>query len=80
PAEIRHSMTGFREALLFTHRGMSGPAILQISSYWREGDEIVVAIEPDIDIAAHLKTARQLHGRQSPQTALGDILPKRLAQ
>ena len=80
PAEIRHGRTAFREALLFTHRGLSGPAILQISSYWREGDEIVVAIEPDIDIAAHLKRAKQLNGRQSPQTALGDILPKRLAQ
>ncbi|MBY5458278.1 NAD(P)/FAD-dependent oxidoreductase [Rhizobium leguminosarum] len=80
PGEIRHGRTAFREALLFTHRGLSGPAILQISSYWREGDEIVVAIEPDIDIAAHLKTAKQLNGRQSPQTALGDILPKRLAQ
>ncbi|MGM4878558.1 NAD(P)/FAD-dependent oxidoreductase [Rhizobium leguminosarum] len=80
PAEIRYGRTAFREALLFTHRGLSGPAILQISSYWREGDEIVVAIEPDIDIAAHLKTAKQLNGRQSPQTALGDILPKRLAQ
>ncbi|TAX58880.1 NAD(P)/FAD-dependent oxidoreductase [Rhizobium leguminosarum] len=79
-AEIRHGRTAFREALLFTHRGLSGPAILQISSYWREGDEIVVSIEPDIDIAAHLKTAKQLKGRQSPQTALGDILPKRLAQ
>jgi predicted flavoprotein YhiN len=41
PAEIRHGKTAFREALLFTHRGLSGPAILQISSYWREGDEIV---------------------------------------
>ncbi|MBX5188368.1 NAD(P)/FAD-dependent oxidoreductase [Rhizobium sp. NZLR3b] len=80
PAEIRHDRTAFREALLFTHRGLSGPAILQISSYWREGDEIVVSIEPDIDIAAHLKTAKQRNGRQSPQTALGDILPKRLAQ
>ncbi|API53230.1 hypothetical protein BMW22_17855 [Rhizobium leguminosarum] len=80
PVEIRHGRTGFREALLFTHRGLSGPAILQISSYWREGDEVVVSIEPDIDIAAHLKTAKQLNGRQSPQTALGDILPKRLAQ
>ncbi|MBY3039304.1 NAD(P)/FAD-dependent oxidoreductase [Rhizobium laguerreae] len=80
PAEIHHGRTGFREALLFTHRGLSGPAILQISSYWREGDEVVVSIEPDIDIAAHLKTAKQLNGRQSPQTALGDILPKRLAQ
>ncbi|ARQ08831.1 flavoprotein-like protein [Rhizobium etli] len=80
PAEIRHGRTAFREALLFTHRGLSGPAILQISSYWREGDEIVVAVEPDIDISAHLKTAKQLNGRQSAQTALGEILPKRLAQ
>uniref|UniRef100_UPI003F28F133 NAD(P)/FAD-dependent oxidoreductase n=1 Tax=Rhizobium sp. F40D2 TaxID=3453141 RepID=UPI003F28F133 len=80
PAEIRHGRTAFREALLFTHRGLSGPAILQISSYWREGDEIVVSVEPDIDIGAHLKTAKQLNGRQSPQTALSDILPKRLAQ
>lgn len=79
-AEIRHGRTAFREALLFTHRGLSGPAILQISSYWREGDEIVVAVEPDVDISAHLKTAKQLNGRQSAQTALGDILPKRLAQ
>ncbi|ANL70811.1 flavoprotein-like protein [Rhizobium phaseoli] len=80
PAEIRHGKTAFREALLFTHRGLSGPAILQISSYWREGDEIILAIEPDIDIAAQLKTAKQLNGRQSAQTALGEILPKRLAQ
>ncbi|ANM09187.1 MULTISPECIES: NAD(P)/FAD-dependent oxidoreductase [unclassified Rhizobium] len=80
PAEIRHGRTAFREALLFTHRGLSGPAVLQISSYWREGDEIVVAIEPDIDIGGHLKTAKQVNGRQSAQTALGDILPKRLAQ
>ncbi|WP_106796792.1 NAD(P)/FAD-dependent oxidoreductase [Rhizobium sp. H4] len=80
PAEIRHGKTAFREALLFTHRGLSGPAILQISSYWREGDEIVLAIEPDIDIAAQLKRAKQLNGRQSAQTALGEILPKRLAQ
>ncbi|MBX4892745.1 NAD(P)/FAD-dependent oxidoreductase [Rhizobium bangladeshense] len=80
PAEIRHGRTAFREALLFTHRGLSGPAVLQISSYWREGDEIVVAVEPDVDIVAQLKTAKQLNGRQSAQTALGEILPKRLAQ
>ena len=80
PAEIRHGKTGFREALLFTHRGLSGPAILQISSYWREGDEITIEIEPDIDILAHLKQARQENGRQSAQTALAEILPKRLAQ
>ena len=80
PAEIRHGKTAFREALLFTHRGLSGPAILQISSYWREGDAITIDIEPDVDIAAHLKKAKQVNGRQSAQTALGEILPKRLAQ
>ncbi len=80
PAEIRHGKTAFREALLFTHRGLSGPAILQISSYWREGDAITVDIEPEIDLAAHLKRAKQVNGRQSAQTALGEILPKRLAQ
>jgi predicted Rossmann fold flavoprotein len=80
PAEIRHGKTAFREALLFTHRGLSGPAILQISSYWREGEEITVVIEPDIDILALLKKAKQANGRQSAQTALAEILPKRLAQ
>ncbi|WP_416065480.1 NAD(P)/FAD-dependent oxidoreductase [Rhizobium sp. ZK1] len=80
PAEIRHGKTAFREALLFTHRGLSGPAILQISSYWREGDAITIDIEPDVDIAAHLKRAKQANGRQSARTALGEILPKRLAQ
>ncbi len=80
PAEIRHGKTAFREALLFTHRGLSGPAILQISSYWREGEEITVVIEPDVDLLALLKKAKQLNGRQSAQTALAEILPKRLAQ
>jgi predicted Rossmann fold flavoprotein len=80
PAELRHGKTAFREALLFTHRGLSGPAILQISSYWREGDEITVDIEPDIDLMAHLKAAKQANGRQSAQTALSEVLPKRLAQ
>ncbi|MBB3540185.1 MULTISPECIES: NAD(P)/FAD-dependent oxidoreductase [unclassified Rhizobium] len=80
PAEIRHGKTAFREALLFTHRGLSGPAILQISSYWREGDDITVDIEPDIDLLEHLKAAKRANGRQSAQTALAEILPKRLAQ
>ncbi len=80
PAEIRHGKTTFREALLFTHRGLSGPAILQISSYWREGDEIVLTLEPDRQIADLLKTARKVNGRQTLHTALAEILPKRLAQ
>lgn len=80
PAEIRHGKTGFREALLFTHRGLSGPAVLQISSYWREGDEIFVSLEPDIDFLAVLKTARRENGKQALQTVLSLHLPKRLAQ
>ncbi|POO56590.1 NAD(P)/FAD-dependent oxidoreductase [Agrobacterium rosae] len=80
PAEISHGKTSFNEALLFTHRGLSGPSILQISSYWREGDEVRLKMEPDLDIIGHLKAAKKTNGRQSAQTALGDILPKRLAQ
>ncbi|MGF6155421.1 putative Rossmann fold flavoprotein [Ensifer sp. KUDG1] len=79
-AEARSGKTAFREAVLITHRGLSGPAILQISSYWREGQEIVLRLMPDIDIASLLKDARRSHGKQAAQTALGDILPRRLAQ
>ena len=79
-AEARHGRTAFREALLFTHRGLSGPAILQISSYWREGDEIILRIAPDVDFAALINAARKENGRQSVTTALSTALPKRLAQ
>ncbi|HEX2148162.1 MAG TPA: NAD(P)/FAD-dependent oxidoreductase, partial [Pseudorhizobium sp.] len=80
PAEVRHGKAIFREALLFTHRGLSGPAILQISSYWREGDSINVSVEPDLDVLGLLKAARRQNGRQAPQTVLAEVLPKRLAQ
>lgn len=80
PAEVRHRKTGFREALLFTHRGLSGPSILQISSYWCEGDDITLVIEPDLNIAAILRAARKTNGRQAAQTVLAETLPKRLAQ
>ncbi|MDE1159674.1 MAG: NAD(P)/FAD-dependent oxidoreductase [Neorhizobium sp.] len=79
-ADLRHGKTGFREALLFTHRGLSGPSVLQISSYWREGDDVTLKIEPDVDIAGTLKAARKANGRQAVQTALSEVLPKRLAQ
>lgn len=80
PAEVSHGKTNFREALLFTHRGLSGPSILQISSYWREGDDISLNLEPDVNMIEALQQARKTNGRQLLQTALGDILPKRLAQ
>jgi predicted Rossmann fold flavoprotein len=79
-AVVSHGKTKFAEALLFTHRGLSGPAMLQISSFWREGDEISVAMLPDLDIFAALRAARAENGRQSLQTGLGAFLPKRLAQ
>ncbi|MGO4705363.1 NAD(P)/FAD-dependent oxidoreductase [Microvirga sp. 2MCAF38] len=72
--------TRFEEAMLFTHRGLSGPAILQISSYWREGDEISVDMARGIDVFEALRVARAQNGRQALQTALAGILPKRLAQ
>jgi len=79
-AEVRLGKTAFREALLFTHRGMSGPAILQISSYWREGDDILLKIEPGHDLFQMLRLARRENGRQAPLTVLSELLPRRLAQ
>ena len=70
----------FDEALLFTHRGLSGPAILQVSSYWREGEEIVIDMAPGTDLYAALRAARAEHGRQAVHTVLSNHLPKRLAQ
>jgi predicted Rossmann fold flavoprotein len=71
--------TSFDEALLFTHRGLSGPAILQISSYWREGSDIVVDMAPGTDVLAALRKWRGDHPRQEMATALAGLLPKRLA-
>jgi predicted Rossmann fold flavoprotein len=72
--------TRFDEALLFTHRGLSGPAVLQISSYWREGQPISVNLAGGIDVAAHLKDQRGQAGRIALRTALAQILPERLAR
>jgi predicted Rossmann fold flavoprotein len=70
----------FDEALLFTHRGLSGPAILQASSYWREGQDIVIDMAPQLDVLATLKKLRGDHPRQEIATALAEFLPKRLAR
>jgi predicted Rossmann fold flavoprotein len=79
-AEIACGKTKFREALLFTHRGLSGPVVLQISAVWREGDAIRIRLEPGADVAAVLKAVRATHGRQSLATALSTVLPARLAR
>jgi predicted Rossmann fold flavoprotein len=70
----------FREAILFTHRGLSGPAILQISSYWRKGGTIVLDLLPDLDVNAFLVERKRSRPKASPQTVLAEILPTRLAQ
>jgi hypothetical protein len=69
----------FAEALLFTHKGLSGPAILQISSYWRPGQEIAIDIAPGTGLFAELKAARAAHPKQDVETALARLIPKRLA-
>lgn len=78
-SQVRCGTAAFREALLFTHRGVSGPSILQISSYWREGDTIEIDLAPEIDVALELRNARQNTGKLAPQTVLSQMLPKRLA-
>jgi len=80
PARVRCGKTGFEEALLFTHRGLSGPAILQISSYWREGAEIAIDLLPGTDVLEALRAARQQNGKQSPHNFLATLLPRRLAK
>jgi len=79
-AVVRCGKASFAEALLFTHRGLSGPAILQISSYWREGQEIAIDLAPGTDVFAYLRQARTENPRQSLTTALAVLLPKRLAE
>ncbi|SCY88259.1 NAD(P)/FAD-dependent oxidoreductase [Microvirga guangxiensis] len=79
-AVVACGKTKFAEAMLFTHRGLSGPSILQISSYWREGAEIAVSMLPGVNLFEELRAARAQNGRQALQTALSAFLPKRLAQ
>lgn len=69
----------FRENILFTHFGLSGPAILQISSYVKDGDEVTINFAPQVNILEKLKEAKQLKPKQELTTFLNDFLPKKLA-
>ncbi|WP_415393745.1 NAD(P)/FAD-dependent oxidoreductase [Paracoccus sp. SJTW-4] len=69
----------FQDRLLFTHRGLSGPVILQISSYWQPGEPLALDLAPGHDIAALLKQARAEGGRAQTATLLARLLPDRLA-
>lgn len=78
-ATVSCAGTTFDEGLLFTHRGLSGPSILQISSYWREGAPISVNLAANTDIAPALQTARGAAGRVSIKNAVARHLPEKLA-
>lgn len=70
----------FRENILFTHRGLSGPAILQISSFWKAGQAVTIDLLPDSPIADHIQTWRESNGQKSLKNMLATILPKRFVE
>lgn len=79
PSVVTSAKTKFEEALLFTHRGLSGPVILQISSYWREGSSISVNLVPHLNALDWLKAARKDHPKKMLRSVLDNLLPERLA-
>ena len=80
PAIASCGTTSFQESILFTHRGLSGPAILQISSYWREGQPISLDLAPGIDALKFLKERKHARPKAELKTILAELLPQRLAQ
>ncbi len=78
PSKVTAGGTTFEEALLFTHRGLSGPAVLQASSYWHEGEAITLNLIPANDLLEKLRSQRQTSGRKNFTTELAHHLPSRL--
>ena len=78
PARLEANGISFDEAILFTHRGLSGPAALQVSSYWAPGDDITVALLTKKHLHSTLKSAKEFEGRKSLQNILTKLLPVRL--
>ena len=78
PVRLEANGTAFDEAILFTHRGLSGPASLQVSSYWAPGDKITVGLLETAHLHATLQAAKETEGRKSPHTILTRLLPARL--
>mgnify|MGYP005666018955 FL=1 len=70
----------FQEGMLFTHRGLSGPSILQISSYWKQGDNIKINLSPKLNIYEYLEDKRKLSPKFEIENIISEILPKRLAK
>ena len=79
-AIVSYNGVSFREGVLITHRGLSGPAILQISSYWKKGSPIKINLLPDIDGSEHLFKMQQDHCKSLLKTILGEFFPKRIAE
>ncbi|USD65223.1 NAD(P)/FAD-dependent oxidoreductase [Vibrio sp. SCSIO 43136] len=81
PAEITaEDGTLFKEALLFTHRGLSGPSVLQVSSFWQAGQSVTINLVPNDDIEDLLTRSREKHPNQSLKNTLAKVLPKRLVE
>jgi len=79
PVMARCGKAAFREAMLFTHRGLSGPAILQLSSYWQPGREISIDLLPDLDAVRFLEERRRARPKAERRTILAEVMPQRLA-
>ncbi len=77
---IQNERQTFRENILFTHRGLSGPAVLQISSYWQPGETVEVNLLPDINLVTALKLAQQQQPQKQLNTILAEYLPKRIVE
>jgi predicted Rossmann fold flavoprotein len=80
PVEICHEAQRFAGGMLFTHRGLSGPAVLQISLYWQPGEELRINLAPNVDCFGWLSEQQRKRPAAELRTVLGDLLPKRLAQ
>jgi predicted Rossmann fold flavoprotein len=79
-AIVSFGKTLFQEGMLFTHRGLSGPSILQISSYWKLKQEIQINLSPDINVYEFLIQKKSSNSKQDVQSAISEIIPKRLSQ
>ena len=79
-AIVSFGKTIFQEGMLFTHRGLSGPSILQISSYWKIKEEIQINLSPDINVYDFLLQKKLANSKQDVQSAISEIIPKRLSQ
>ncbi|OCG04010.1 NAD(P)/FAD-dependent oxidoreductase [Gilliamella sp. wkB112] len=80
PVEVSNTKISFKENLLFTHRGLSGPAILQISSYWQAGEPININLLPDLEFDSQFQQLLEKNRNQTIKNCLAQILPKRFIE